>query len=156
MTRKVRTKRPAAQATTPANPQIKLSSLTAADILPAGEKFSGVILRFAEPLLHKVAAADYEIFFENVSLAIVAWNLASIPQPERDIALVEMLKTVPLMQRWMVKQELKIMIKRKNSLFADHIWLVHDYKITDTEAGYRVSVEAGLPEQALEKLKEGK
>ena len=113
-------------------------------------------MRFAEPLLPKIAEENYELFFDNVSLAIVAWNLAVIPLPERDIALMEALKTVPFVQRWFVKQQLKMMITRKNFLFADHTWLVHDYQIGNSETGFRLTVQAGFSEQALEKLKKGR
>ena len=62
------------------------------------EKYSQVLLRFAEPLLREGIGNDDNLS-TNIALSASAWNLAIIPPEGRADAMKSSLKTVPFWMR---------------------------------------------------------
>lgn len=91
-------------------------------------KMSEVIMDFAEPLLD--FAEDDESKEKAISLALVCWNLALLPQDDQQEELKYMLHTFPGGNTGEIEQVVITMVKRKSACFPDIKKCVVDYKIT--------------------------
>ncbi len=107
--------------------------------LPGKEKYSAVLLRFAEPLLAEVSD-NYEDFYLTIATAVLLWNLANLPADQQDALLQPMLKSVPFFRRRRVTQELAQMLARKKELFADYDWFIQAFRLIEKPDEFRVEV----------------
>ncbi len=107
---------------------------------PGQEKYSAVLVRFAEPLLDETIT-NLELFRVAISLAVAVWNLTLLPVTEHEVILQTMLKAIPLLQRTQVKSMLDMLVKRKLTLFAAYHWRIQSYDVREDEyGGYFVKV----------------
>ncbi|MDI6448238.1 hypothetical protein [Anaerobaca lacustris] len=99
---------------------------------PSGEKLSAVILEFAQPLTENI---DDDQFETAITLAILCWNIALLPESEqeRELQLVtdNMAKDKPA---WWVRDLegwTRRLVDRKRNLFGHDHRMVVNYTITD-------------------------
>jgi hypothetical protein len=104
---------------------------------PAAEKFakygvadsdlSRVIVRFAEPMLKH--CETYQAREQAISYAILAWNLALEPEPNRGALLAELLAQIPADEADEKTALMQFLLKRKEEQFADNRFMIIDYRL---------------------------
>lgn len=107
-------------------------------------KMSEVILSFAEPYLE--LANTYKELDKTISLAIVAWNTALIPESEQKAMVKKMINDLSF-SGVDARDLIKVvggMIKRKRRYFADHTRAVTEYHLSETRDGIHLSVASTL------------
>lgn len=109
---------------------------------PMKEKFSAVLLRFAEPFLPD--EDDYEEFNNRIKLSVTAWNLALYPPLLRPVALKIALEEYPILSHSKVKKELLTLLKRRETLFAEYDWPIVAFRVHETADEFRVEVMVEL------------
>ena len=102
---------------------------------PGQEKYSAVLFRFAEPMLNPAVVDTLEAFEEVFSLAVAAWNLAFRSATERDVILNTMLTLLPPRERLKLQTSLKMLIKRKHTLFDEYDWPIESFTVRESEDG---------------------
>jgi len=118
--------------TSPAQPPV----LHAGD--PGYQGISITFDQFAEPLL--VGAESLEELRLSYSLAMLAWNIASMPPHLRPRMLASALVGTPIDLQLETRKHLATMIARKDSSFSQQNWLVQDVHLEETADGVRMSV----------------
>jgi hypothetical protein len=109
-----------------------------------GRKVSEVLMEFAEPWLEE--AINDEQSRTVVSMAVLAWNMAGIPEPERwDRMSLEFASKLGEPGKAILKE----MIARKLAVYADENHTLLDFAITGEGDNMRVDVVYSLsPEEA--------
>jgi hypothetical protein len=108
---------------------------------PSGEKLSAVILDFARPLTENV---DDDHFKVAITLAILCWNVALLPEDEQErelrVATSKMAKGQPA---WWVRDLggwTQLLVDRKKKLFGHDRRMVVNHTITDEGDGFHLYV----------------
>jgi hypothetical protein len=115
---------------------------------PEGEaKMSEVLEDFVEPYLD---AADDRHYQEMLySIAVIAWNLALVPNGEReemlDEAIREGVRSDDPADQQEAKEMINELIERKLSLFTDNQRFILDFQLLDTGDTLQLSVASTLP-----------
>ena len=110
---------------------------------PGFEKFSEVLLRFAQPLLRPYPGSVEELQ-DILALAALAWNLSFLPPRERAAQLREPMRAMPFITRIMISLHLRTLIKRKESQFVEYPWRIIDFHVSESDRGFNVEVMAEL------------
>jgi hypothetical protein len=106
------------------------------------EKMSEVLLAFIEP--YKEAADTTEAMHRLITIALVAWNTALLPEAEQAGSLKQLSKSFPADTVDDFYAIVGEMIERKNRLFADYTRSILDYELTDIGDSYHISVISTL------------
>jgi len=115
---------------------------------PSGqEKYSAVLLRFAEPLLADITD-DYADFNSRISMAVFVWNYALLPASQRRAVLREIQKSLPWIERLAFKKTLSTLVKRKETDFATYHWQIIMFRVIESHHEFRVEVMAELSNAA--------
>lgn len=110
-------------------------------------KMSDVLERFVEPY------EDDEMTLNQrqnlLGIAVVAWNLALLPEDKRRGALKEIIKGIlsgedPLFQQE-AREIITEMVARKDQLFADNQRYIVSYQLQDLGTEYHLTVASTLP-----------
>lgn len=118
---------------------------------PKGEvKMSEVLEVFAEPLLQE--AISYDQQFMALQIAVVAWNLALIPEAKRAAAYEEFLalssqEEDPNLEHD-TKETIDELIARKQQLFPKNHRFIIDFQLEDAGSQFHLSV-ASTPSSPL-------
>ena len=118
---------------------------------PKGEvKMSEVLEEFVEPYLD--AAHNHSQREKLFSIAIIAWNLAILPESDRQSMinkfLKEALNTNDPLTRQDTKGILDELIARKQKFFANNQRLIVDFELQDTGSSFHLSVASMLSRPA--------
>lgn len=112
-------------------------------------KMSDVLERFVEPY------EDDEMTLHHrrnlLGIAVIAWNLALLPQAERKGMMKKLMREVlrgddPLLQRE-ARSIVENMIARKEQLFADNQRYIVSYDLKDMGTEFHLTVASTLPGQ---------
>lgn len=112
-------------------------------------KMSDVLERFVEPY------EDDEMTLNHrrnlLGLAVIAWNLALLPQSERKGMMKKLMREVlrgedPLLQRE-ARSIIEDMVARKDQLFADNQRYIVSYELQDLGTEFHLTVASTLPGQ---------
>ena len=110
------------------------------------EKMSAVLLDFIKP--YRKYAKTYEAYHRLVSVALVAWNAALLPDSERqeliDNTVDAAMKAGNTRERDEAREVINELIKRKERYFATNKRFIVSYQLTETETHYYLSV-ASVP-----------
>ena len=118
---------------------------------PAGhEKMSEVLEDFIEPF--QDLADNEDAYRKLLSLAMVAWNAALLPE-DRQRAMIDKMIEVGLAKasrsdRIHTRKLVEIMVQRKQSLFVSNKRMIISFELTDTGSGYNLSVMSTLEPQS--------
>jgi hypothetical protein len=108
----------------------------------SGEKMSEVLEEFLAPYTDIPKAFDE--YNRLVAVGIMAWNAAILPSAERQQLLDEAIKALPASTGNDARQDLKAildeLIERKELYFGGNKRFVLDYRLSETKAGYHLSV----------------
>ena len=107
------------------------------------EKMSEVLRDFIEPYIE--FADTPEAMRRLITVALVAWNTALLPEAEQAESLKQVSKALPADAVDDFYAIVGEMIERKNAFFADYTRHMLDYELTDTGDSYRISVISTLP-----------
>jgi hypothetical protein len=99
---------------------------------------SAAIIQLIEPYRHE--ATTLRMYKVLVSLASLGWNLASVPEAEREKQLTESLLELDTADSVAVHEIIQTLSRRKNSLFPHDKRLVVGSEVTMTPNGYHVMV----------------
>jgi hypothetical protein len=114
-----------------------------------GRKISEVLMEFAEPWLDEARNDDQRKTV--IGMAVLAWNMAAIPKPERwDGVSQEFAEKL----REPAKAILQEMIDRKLSVYPEENRSLLDYEITGAGAKMRVDVVYSLSPEEMAHLKQ--
>ena len=119
-------------------------------LLPKGflpiRKMSEVILEFAEPLLNIID--DDRYFRLVIALAVLCWDISLYPQSEQQVHLnnliEEMVRSTRL-SRMVWENCTRVLLERKNTLFADDRRIVVSYEIIKDGGKERLLVVSTPP-----------
>ena len=114
-----------------------------------GRKVSEVVMEFAEPWLDEARNDDQRKTI--VGMAVLAWNMAGIPEPER---WDEVSQEFAARLDEPAKAILQEMIARKLSVYPEENRLLLDYEITGAGANMRVDVIYSLSADEMADLKQ--
>jgi hypothetical protein len=109
-----------------------------------GEKMSEVFQAFVAPYL-PLAAGQLEPTRRLLTLAMIAWNCALMPEGERGEMLQDALNTFPAEARDRMKVVFEEMIRRKEQEFADVQRALFDFELTRAPSGYHLNVISTPP-----------
>jgi hypothetical protein len=107
-----------------------------------GPKLSAVFLDFIEPF-REYASTD-EAYQKLIAIAVIAWNATLLSKPERkeliDATIHSIVTTAG--EEWRKDSEttLAMLIKHKERHFADDKRFIVDYRLTETENEYHLSM----------------
>ncbi|MHB9134730.1 MAG: hypothetical protein ACYDBB_26965 [Armatimonadota bacterium] len=118
------------------------------------EKFSDVIKRFAEPLL--IDAEDYESTYSALTLAVLAWNLAHMPQHAQIKAITDIIRPMPPQLALVMKEEIVAYIARKEQFFNEYQWFVTNYWLRDDGNTYHLTVEVSIDPNDVKSMRKEK
>ena len=114
-----------------------------------GRKVSEVLMEFAEPWLDEARNDDQRKTI--IGMAVLAWNMAIIPEPERwDGVSQEFAGKLGEPAKAILKE----MIARKLSVFPEENRSLLDYETTDAGANMRVDVVYSLSQEEMAHLKQ--
>ena len=113
----------------------------------AGRKVSEMLTEFAQPWLEEARNDDQRKTV--IGLAVLAWNLALIPEFERWEG--DIMETLGAIGRTILDE----MIARKLALYAEETHPILDYQITASQHTLRVDVIFSLLPQEVADLKHG-
>ena len=107
-----------------------------------GPKLSAVLLDFIEPF-RKFAPTD-EAYRKLIALAVVAWNVAILSNTDQkeliDAIINSIVTTAGEEWRNDAEKTLAMLIEHKDRYFADDRRFIVDYRLTETEDEYHLSV----------------
>jgi hypothetical protein len=114
---------------------------------PQKEKMSDIIIEFAQPLLD--AATGPEMQKKAISVAIIAWNLALVPEESQLDQIHKIMKTVnPSNNSDHSLDEgieiFKNLIARKKSFFPEVHRMIIDYELIETPKGFHLNVVSNI------------
>jgi hypothetical protein len=103
-----------------------------------GPKLSTILLKFIEP--YKKDAPTREAYERLIAITIISWNAAILQGRERQ----ELIDTNG--KEWQKEMEdiIGIMIRRKEAEFAGDKRFIVDYRLSETETEYHLSVASVL------------
>ena len=108
----------------------------------SSEKMSEVLEEFLAPYTHIPKAFDE--YNRLVAVGIMAWNAAILPSAERQQLLDKAFESLSASSGHEARQDLKEildeLIERKERYFGGNKRFVLDYRLSDTKAGYHLSV----------------
>ncbi len=103
-------------------------------------KMSEVILDFAEPLLNTIDDDD-ELFEDVISFAVICWNASFLPEKERKkivCSMVDEMAKSDVLLRLGVQGDIRMLLERKKTFFADEKRMVVNYKIIEENGSRRL------------------
>lgn len=101
-------------------------------------KLSGALVALIAPYRDEVHdLAGYQLL---VSIAVIAWNLATLPEEERDAALLQAAGELDVSGRAALQDTVAEFILRKHRLFPDDRRMIVSYEVTETDGAYHVIV----------------
>ena len=103
------------------------------------EGVSETFRQFADPALRKTK--NYTEMRTVLGIAMIAWNLATMPAHQRPRFLVEMLQAFPADIQQETRSYIASMVERKNQLFSEYRWMILKYHLNDGD--YELTVSAG-------------
>ena len=116
------------------------------------ERMSDVLSRFVEP--YAGAANTKEAYGKLLTLALMAWNAALIPEAERpampEQVLDEGLTGVPVSLRKELRAFVDELIARKLKYFADNRRMIIDFSVEESRTSFHLSVVSTLEAPATE------
>ncbi|SPE57093.1 hypothetical protein SBV1_2630009 [Verrucomicrobia bacterium] len=117
---------------------------------PTGRKVSEILMEFAEPWLAEARNDDQRKAV--IGLAVLAWNMAAFPEPERWAGM-----SPEFAEKFgnPAKAILKEMIARKLALYPEETRSILDYEITGGRDTMRVEVVFSLLPREIADLKQG-
>ena len=114
-----------------------------------GRKVSEVLTEFAEPWLDEARNDDQRKTL--IGMAVLAWNMAAIPEPERwDGVSQEFAEKLDEPAKAILHE----MIARKLSLYPEENRSLLDYEISGAGANMRVEVVYSLSPEEMARLKQ--
>jgi hypothetical protein len=104
------------------------------------DKMSAVVWDFIEPYMEY--APTYEALGRLIVLAILAWNASMLPDDEAKAMVERVVNSQPLSQsdHDMMIDVVEDLIERRKKHFAQYTADILDYKLTETEDEFRLSV----------------
>jgi hypothetical protein len=114
---------------------------------PAGrERMSEILEEFVEPF--RYTAESYDDFHKLLSLAVLAWNAALLPEDKRQAMVDEILAAgfarESAADRAFARQVIEAMIRRKEEHFAAIRRAILSFELTDRGDDYYLAVAASL------------
>ena len=114
---------------------------------PAGlEKMSEVLEDFIEP--YRDLADTEDAFRKLLNLGMLAWNAALLPEDQRraiiDETLGAGLSRAFKSDRALAREFIETLVRRKEEHFAANRRAIMSFELTDTGAGYHLSVASTL------------
>jgi hypothetical protein len=112
---------------------------------PSGEvKMSEVIMDFIEP--YREYANTYEAHRKLITLALLAWNAALLPENEQKAMVEKVVGSLKLSKSDTegMMNIVEEMIERKNKYFVDYTRTILDYQLSYAEEGFHLSVASML------------
>jgi len=109
------------------------------------EKMSVVLEKFVEPYLEM--ATDERGFRNLLTLGVVAWNAALLPEERRMATLDDVFRKhqMPDADQQIMRSLLQELIDRKNAYFSTNRRSIIHFVLTDTGDGYYLNVVSSLP-----------
>jgi hypothetical protein len=105
---------------------------------PPRSPLSEALVELIEPYRHEATTLSaYKVL---VGLATLGWNLASVPEAEREKQLAEALRELDTPDSVAVHEIIQTLSRRKNSLFPQDRRLIVNCQVTATPDGYHVMV----------------
>jgi hypothetical protein len=114
---------------------------------PGKERMSDVLEEFIEPFIPLVPGP--EGFRKLVSVAVIAWNAALLPDDERNALIEKAMDAASEDVRDDLEQVLADMIHRKLAFFADNRRTILSYQLTPGPRGPHLSVLSTLGDDGL-------
>jgi hypothetical protein len=115
-----------------------------------GRKVSEILMEFAEPWLDEARNDDQRKTV--IGMAVLAWNMAAIPEPERwEGVSPEFAENLSEPGKVILRQ----MIARKLALYSQETRPILDYEITGNGDSMRVEVVFSLLPEEIADLKHG-
>jgi hypothetical protein len=108
-------------------------------------KMSEVILDFVKPYWDR--ACTKEDMEKTLSLGIIAWNSALVPQEEREAFLQKSMNTFPAEIRADFRTVLDPLIERKLAYFTDNRRFILNYTLNMRSTGPYLEILSSLPGQ---------
>lgn len=104
------------------------------------DKMSAVVWDFIEP--YREYAPTYEALGKLIVLAILAWNASMLPDDKAKAMVEKVVDSQPLSQsdHDMMIDVVEDLIERRKKHFAHYTADILDYKLTETEDEFRLSV----------------
>ncbi len=99
---------------------------------------SAAIIELIEPYEHE--ATTLKMYKTLVGLASLCWNIATVPEAERDAQLAEAAHELATSDDAAVQEVIQALIRRKQSLFPHDKRIIVGCEATMTPSGYRVTV----------------
>ncbi|RME48076.1 MAG: hypothetical protein D6796_06800 [Caldilineae bacterium] len=110
-------------------------------------KMSEVLQEFIAPYQH--IPEDEEAMHKLIITAVVAWNVALMPESDRADYLARFAKTLPKEVREDFYNIVGELIERKEKYFARHNRMIIDYELVDLGDAYHIAVISTMPGQKL-------
>ena len=101
-------------------------------------KLSEALVALIEP--YRREARDLSGYRLLITLAALAWNLAALPQEQRDAALLDAARGVGVQGRSMLKAIITEVLCRKLELFPEDHRVIVSYEVTESAGTYHVLV----------------
>jgi len=99
---------------------------------------SAAIIELIEPYEHE--ATTLKMYKTLVGLASLCWNIATVPEAERDAQLAEAAHELATSDDAAVQEVIQALIRRKQSLFPHDKRIIVGCEATMSPSGYRVTV----------------
>jgi arylsulfatase A-like enzyme len=110
------------------------------------EKMSDVLEDFVDPYWDM--ADDADALRKLLSLAVLAWDAALLPEPKRQAMIDDTLgagfSRASEADRAQAREFVELMVKRKLEHFPDNRRAIISFTLTDTGTGYHLSVASSL------------
>lgn len=106
---------------------------------------SVIFRQYAEPMFD--GAATKEEIIIGCKIAMLAWNLASLPPHKRPPFLAPALQTMPIEIQAMFRQYLSMLIERKEQQFEQYQWFIGDFHVEENAGEIRLVVMASELDQ---------
>jgi len=105
--------------------------------LPTGPLSEALVL-LVDPYLHE--ATTLASYTALIGVGVLAWNVASFPEDEREEQLVETIQGKALPDPHVLCKMARTLSRRKDELFPNDRRMILDYKVTRVPTGYHVTI----------------
>ena len=106
---------------------------------------SEALIELIEPYRHEATTVGmYKVL---VGLAVLGWNLASVPEAERETQIAEAVHELDTLDGVAVQEMIQALSLRKNSLFPHDERLIVGCEVAMTPNGYHVTVTSARTAQ---------